>query len=126
MGVEFSEVAVAGEVLGSGDPLVVPEGYAMVEKLEKMDKQELAGATVLYDWDSGWEVGLVGRVTGRGNKRSAVVRFDIGESDKSDEHTVELDKSTYGTRWVLLTEVPEAIAAAAAAVAAIEAPGSHA
>ena len=112
LAIEYNELAQQGEMEKSGEELEVPSGFAAVGACPKLTK-ELEGkiSYVLFEWDSGWELGRIVRVNGRKlNERQCLVQFDVADHDMSDQQVVELRLDNYYTStnnegiWVLLVE----------------------
>ena len=64
---------------------------------------------IMFDWDSGWELGQIRKVKGKGTKVCAV-KFDLDDQNDNNTHIIELSMDTYYTstntsgKWVLLRE----------------------
>ena len=103
------EVMVEGVVVDqsemecSGEPLIVPDGYVRIDCPDKLTVNLLKKAVIMFDWDSGWEVGEVMAVKGRSaTSKECIVQFEGGAA--SDKRKVTLAKAEYGKRWVFLKE----------------------
>ena len=76
------EIAAAGESEGSGEALQVPEGFVAVATCpEKLTIAMLEKHWIMFDWDSGWELGQIRHAKGRDVKLCAV-KFDMNDNKR--------------------------------------------
>ena len=107
LAIEYNELAQQGEMEKSGDELEVPSGYIALPACPRLSKSTLEGTHLMFEWDSGWEFGMILRVSGRqSEERVCLVQFAYVD----DQQTVELHTSNYYTDnnkdgiWVSLVE----------------------
>ena len=73
---EYEELANQGEADKSGELPTMPSGFAAAPECPKMTKKALVGETIMYDHDSGWELGRIEIVSGRGSDKLCMITFD--------------------------------------------------
>ena len=96
-------VADQSEMDPSGEPLSVPDGYVRIDCPDKLTVNLLKKAVIMFDWDSGWELGEIMAVKGRSaTSKECIVQFEGGAA--SDKRKVTLAKTEYDKRWVFLKE----------------------
>ena len=108
LAMDYDDIATATELDGSGEALEVPEGWVRVAACpDKLTISMLEKHWIMFDWDSGWELGQIRRAKGRDVKLCAV-KFDLDDKNDNETHMVELSADTYYTsthttgKWVLV------------------------
>ena len=95
---EYEELANQDEGDKSGELPTIPSGFAAAPECPKMTKKTLVGETIMYDHDSGWELGSIEIVSGRGSDKLCMIIFDATswvDMHSGEKLSLHLSKEKY-------------------------------
>ena len=95
---EYEELANQDEADKSGGLPTIPFGFAAAPECPKMTKKTLVGETIMYDHDSGWELGRIEIVSGRGSDKLCMIAFDATswvDVHSGEQLSLRLSKKKY-------------------------------
>ena len=95
---EYEELATQDEADKSGELPTIPSRFAAAPECPEMTKKTLVGETIMYDHDSGWELGKIEIVSGRGSDKLCMISFDATswvDVHSGEQLSLHLSKETY-------------------------------
>ena len=94
---DYDDIATAGEADKSGEALQVSEGWLAVDCPDKLTSSCLQQQWIMFDWDSGWELGQIRKVKGKmGTKEVA--------SSSILMTTMTTRSTSWSCPWILSTQ----------------------